>query len=221
MVLGQIMIYPKSLIAWDLETSGLDPKDCKILEIGAIRYVEGKEVERKSWLLNHGIAIPALITKITTIDKALIDREGVDPSTALNEFLSWFDKHGWTNLTHNGFRFDIPFMVEAVFHDGKKIIEVEEIKDRLYRNGVDTASLYKGKELGLDRFWNENFAQYSARVLDVKKYGLKFSISHCCREMGIDAAEHQMHRALGDIHLTHEIYQALITPTDKAHALFP
>lgn len=205
------MLYPKRYIAWDLETSGLRPAEDKILEIGAVRFEDGKVVEQKSWLLNHSIAISPVITKINTLTKAQLDVEGVDPAEAVNEFLSWFDRYGWVNLTHNGFRFDIPFLVEAVFMGGQhKIGEVEKIKENLYRNGVDSAALYKAKELGLERNWNENFAQYAARSLDTKMYGLKYNIAHCCKELGIDTANMTMHRALGDIYLTNEIYKKLV-----------
>ena len=204
------MIYPRQYVAWDLETSGLDPKADRILEIGAVRFEDGNVVEQKSWLLNHHIPIPAVITKITTITKAQLDEEGGDPAEAVNEFLSWFDRYGWQNLTHNGFRFDIPVLVESIAGDGiHKPEEAIAIKELLYRNGVDTAALYKGKELSLERNWNENFAQYAARVLDIKKYGLRYNIAHCCKELGIDTANMKMHRALGDIFLTNEIYKKL------------
>jgi DNA polymerase III epsilon subunit-like protein len=205
------MLYPRTYIAWDLETSGLDPNDSKILEIGAVLFRDGEVAEQKSWLLNHRIPIPEVITKITTLTKAQLDAEGGDPEESVNEFLSWFDRHGWPNLTHNGFRFDIPFLLQAVKSGGLHTpAQVEEIKERLYRNGVDSAALYKGKELGLERMWNENFAQYAARVLDTKKYGLRYNIAHCCKELGIDTANMKLHRALGDIFLTNEIYKKLV-----------
>jgi len=205
------MLYPRHYIAWDLETSGLDPASAKILEIGAVRFEDGKVVEQKSWLLNHHIPIPEVITKITTITKAQLDAEGTDPGEAVNEFLSWFDRYGWINLTHNGFRFDIPFLVEAVSHDGlHNIGQVMEIKEKLYRNGVDTAALYKGKVLEIEREWNENFAQYAARVLETKAFGVKYNIAHCCKQLDIDATQVKMHRALGDTMLTNEIYKKLV-----------
>ncbi len=204
------LLYPRRFIAWDLETSGLDPVESKILEIGAVKVDNGEIVEQKSWLLNHKITIPPVITKITTITKTLIDTEGVDPSEAVNEFLSWFDTFGWTNLTHNGFRFDIPFLVQAVFTDGiHKMGETDKIKENLYRNGIDTAVLYKAKGINMERYWNENFAQYAARVLDTRAPGVKFNVAHCCKELKIDTANMQMHRALGDIYLTKQIYEKM------------
>lgn len=205
------MLYPRNYIGWDLETSGLDENSCKILEIGAIRFENGLMVEQKSWLLNHQIPIPELITKITTITKEQIDADGVNPTEAVNEFLSWFDMHGWINLTHNGFRFDIKFLLQALRNAGlHKEEDIDKVKENLYRNGVDTAALYKGKELGLERQWNENFAQYAHRTLDTKKYGLKYNIAHCCKVLGIDTESTQLHRALGDIYLTNEIYKKLV-----------
>ena len=51
----------------DLETTGLDPIEDKIIEIGAIRFVNGEEKERFETLVNPGKAIPDFITKLTGI----------------------------------------------------------------------------------------------------------------------------------------------------------
>lgn len=204
------LLYPRRYITWDLETSGLDHKENKILEIGAMKFEDGVMIEQKSWLLNHHIEIPPLITKITTITKSILDDQGMDPSQALNEFLGWFDDFGWANLTHNGFRFDIQFLISAIFKDGvHRIGEVEEIRENLYRNGIDTAALYKGREINVTRHWNENFAQYAARVLDIRAPGVKYNVAHCCKQLGIDTTNTTMHRALGDVHLTNQIYEKL------------
>ena len=51
----------------DLETTGLDPIEDKIIEIGAIRFVNGEEKERFETLVNPGKDIPDFITKLTGI----------------------------------------------------------------------------------------------------------------------------------------------------------
>lgn len=207
------MIYPHTYLAWDLETSGLDPVKCRILEIGATKVVRGEITERRSWLLNHGIDIPEEITRITTIDKALIDADGVDPKVAVAEFLVWLGDANWVNLTHNGFRFDIPFLHEEIFRQGLHTIgDMNDMKLKLYKHGVDTAVLYKARELKMDRVWNENFAEFGRRVLDTKAFGVKYNVKHCCDTLGIDHNSITMHRALGDIFLTNEIYKKLTQP---------
>jgi predicted DnaQ family exonuclease/DinG family helicase len=51
----------------DLETTGLDPTEDKIIEIGIIRYVNGKEKDAFESLVNPEVSIPDFITKLTGI----------------------------------------------------------------------------------------------------------------------------------------------------------
>jgi ATP-dependent DNA helicase DinG len=55
------------LVAIDLETTGLDPAQDAIIEIGAVRMVEGKVVEEFSTLVNPNRPIPPLVTQLTGI----------------------------------------------------------------------------------------------------------------------------------------------------------
>jgi len=55
--------YPTTYLVWDLETSGLEKETCKILEIGCATVHDCQIVERKSWVLNHGIEIPAPVSE--------------------------------------------------------------------------------------------------------------------------------------------------------------
>lgn len=204
------MKYPSSYIAWDLETSGLDAAaGAKILEIGAARIENGEIVERKSWLLNHGIEIPEHITAINNITKAMIDAEGVDPKTALSEFFAFF-KIGTPHLTHNGIRFDIPFLVESARQIyGADAGRTNDLRSNLYATAVDTAVLVKGRKLEMDRLWNEDFKTYADRVMMVRAPGVKYNVAQCCDELEI-SIDVQQHRALGDVELTNEIFKRLI-----------
>ena len=51
----------------DLETTGLKPEEDQIIEIGAIRYKDGVEVESLETLINPGRPIPDFITRLTGI----------------------------------------------------------------------------------------------------------------------------------------------------------
>jgi ATP-dependent DNA helicase DinG len=54
-------------VALDLETTGLDDKTDRIIEIGAVKFLAGHETEEFSTFVNPGIAIPAHITTLTGI----------------------------------------------------------------------------------------------------------------------------------------------------------
>jgi len=54
-------------VVLDLETTGLDPTSDRIIEIGALRYRDGKEVEKYESFVNPEMPIPDFITKLTGI----------------------------------------------------------------------------------------------------------------------------------------------------------
>jgi len=55
------------LVAIDLETTGLDPADSHIIEIGAVKFREHDILETYSTLVDPGVSIPPKITDITGI----------------------------------------------------------------------------------------------------------------------------------------------------------
>ena len=55
------------LVVFDFETTGLDVRSDRIIEIGAIKYVNQKEVDRLSLFINPGRALSADIQRITGI----------------------------------------------------------------------------------------------------------------------------------------------------------
>ncbi len=57
-----------SYVVFDIETTGLNTKFCKIIEIGAVKVVGGEIVDRFSEFINPEVPIPYNITKLTSID---------------------------------------------------------------------------------------------------------------------------------------------------------
>ncbi|KMQ51763.1 DNA polymerase III, epsilon subunit [Chitinispirillum alkaliphilum] len=54
-------------VAFDVETTGLDFKNDRIIEIGAVRFINGKPEEEFSTFINAGVPIPEHITRLTSI----------------------------------------------------------------------------------------------------------------------------------------------------------
>ena len=54
-------------VALDLETTGLDYKQDRIIEIGAVKFIKGEEKEEFSSFVNPNVPIPAQITNLTGI----------------------------------------------------------------------------------------------------------------------------------------------------------
>ena len=204
--------YPTTYLVWDLETSGLEKEACKILEIGCATVHDGQIVERKSWVLNHGIEIPANITEITGITAELIAAEGKDPKQAMTEFLDiLLSNQDGAHLTHNGMRFDIEWLAYHVAKTfGWTVGQHKEFLEQLYRNAIDTAVFVKAGKLDMPRRWNETFKDWADRVMNTFAKGVKYNVAICCEELGVDRAGITQHRALGDVELTHEIYKKLL-----------
>ncbi len=61
-----------SFVAIDLETTGVDPSVDKIIEIGAIKVIDGVEQGVFSSFVNPGMPVPWRITEITGIDDSMV-----------------------------------------------------------------------------------------------------------------------------------------------------
>lgn len=204
--------YPTRYVVWDLETTGLDPLTCKILEIGAMVVDNGVILSTHKWMLQNNIEIPEEIVKITGITKEIIEAEGKDPKACLGEFIDILKQNSYVNMTHNGFRFDIAFLVnqlkEVMGYDDTSL---KAITNFITYRGVDTAVLVKAKKLNKPRLWYQSFKQWADEVMSIKAYGVKYNLSICCDEMGIDKSAVSLHRAGGDVYLTNEIYKKLMS----------
>lgn len=199
------MKHPSTYVTWDLETTGLDAKTEKIIEIGAVKIVDGQVTDRKSWLLDHGIFLSDKTTEITGITDDMIDAEAVNPATAFSEFMSMFEGvPNCANVTHNGYRFDLPFLMFALPNDLREVYNNE-----MFSGMIDTAVLVKAKKLNMQRFPDESFLHFAERVMSIRAFGVKYNIPLCCEELDIDTSNATFHRALGDATLTNEIYKKL------------
>lgn len=96
----------KDYVCVDIETTGIRPKWDRIIEIGAVKVRDGKEVDRFSKLIYPGIHIPLRIMKLTGItDEMLAGKPQIQQ--VLPKFLE-FVKEDFL-LGHN-IRFDYSFL---------------------------------------------------------------------------------------------------------------
>ena len=130
-----------SYISFDLETTGLNPKRDKIIEVGAIKVIEGREVDYRNFFLNPGIKLPEHIVEITGIT----DADVKDARTIEEELEGLLDFMEDFPVLGQGVLFDYSFL--------KKACEDQKIK--LEKEGLDTlrlARIYlpnlKSKQLG-------------------------------------------------------------------------
>ncbi len=60
------------IVALDLETTGLDPKNDSIIEIGAVKFNENRVIAEYSTLVNPRKPINAFITNLTGISNSMV-----------------------------------------------------------------------------------------------------------------------------------------------------
>lgn len=196
-------------LVWDLETSGLDPNTCDILEIGAIEVQNGEVVAEHSWLLNHEKEVPEVITQITGITEELLAMEGRYPAVCMREMVHLMGKYG-QHVTHNGLKFDVPFFCGQLKRLTEEVVPenlMTEFEAELVSKMYDTAVTCKAGKIGMVQFPGETHAQFGKRVMDVRAFGVKYNVGVMCDELGIDRSKITQHRALGDVILTNEIYK--------------
>lgn len=92
----------------DLETTGLDPTSCQIIEIGAVKMESGVEVSRFSQLINPGEPIDPFITKLTGITNDML-RGQPEIEEILPKFLDWV---GDSLIVGHNVNFDVNFLYD-------------------------------------------------------------------------------------------------------------
>lgn len=114
-------------ISIDLETTGLNPKQDRIIEIGAIKVVEGKTVDSFSALVNPGCSLEERIVELTGIrDEELRDVPYIEEIfPELEEFLEDLPLLGHSIL------FDFSFLKKAAVNQ----------KHTFEKQGVDTLKI--------------------------------------------------------------------------------
>ena len=110
-----LLELPDNYIVVDLETTGLDPVGCEIIEIGAIRCVGGEELDRFESLIRPSVSLPSIITQITGLrDSDLLDAPSIEE--VLPEFLHYV---GDSILIGHNVNFDVNFLYEKTLeHTG-------------------------------------------------------------------------------------------------------
>jgi len=103
-------VYNTDYVVFDLETTGLDPMNCKIIEIGAVKISKGQITETFQALINPFEPLTTKITEITGItDDDLIGKLSIEQ--VLPDFFKFCQ--GSTIIAHNLINFDFGFIKKA------------------------------------------------------------------------------------------------------------
>lgn len=125
-----------SYVCLDIETTGLNPKTDKIIEIGAVKIINGKETERFESFVNPGRPLEDKIVELTGItDEKIQNAPFIDE--ILQDFLKFTED--FIFLGHS-ILFDFSFLKKAAVNQ----------KLMLERQGVDTLKLARRFLPGLE-----------------------------------------------------------------------
>lgn len=144
----------KAYVIIDLETTGLDPINDRIIEIGAVRI--GKESKEYSTIIRQEMNIPEKIRALTGISEEDI-KKGKDEKRVINELLHFI---GEDTLVGYNINFDIKFINEAL-----KRQEKPKVKNMTY----DVMKYVKNDKLFLKNYKLETV---------VKEYGINEKVPH-------------------------------------------
>lgn len=81
-----------TFVALDLETTGPDPLKDKIIEVGMVKIVDGKETETYHSMINPGVRLPLKIKRLTGIsEEMLVEKPGIED--VIHEISSFIDNY--------------------------------------------------------------------------------------------------------------------------------
>ena len=130
-----ISISESTLLIFDLETTGVDVSEDRIVQIGAVYWRDGKRVgPRRSMLVNPGMPIPEEASQIHGISDAMVaDAPAFDKVGAkFVEHLMGSENGGAMPIVcgYNALRFDVPLLnAELTRHGAEYQVNLETVLD--------------------------------------------------------------------------------------------
>lgn len=143
----QGLYEPRAYVVIDVETTGLDPKKDEIIEIGAIKYLNGSERDVFSCLIKPERELPGPVAQLTGLTQAELEqgRSIEEAIYALLEFIG-----SYPLVAHNA-GFDTSFLNAALEGLGM---------DGLENEIVDTLSLSMKIHPGLESYRLESLGEF-------------------------------------------------------------
>lgn len=179
-------------VVFDTETTGLSPSKDRILELAAVRFVDGKAVERFETLINPEREVPK---EVTSINK--ITNEMVATAPTISQVLPAFEQFvGKSNMVAHNLEFDLKFL----FYSGSNITE---LKRKYFDTLGQAQKLLKTPKRKYDKEFGVYDVDYESDY-DVEDYKL----GTLCNFYDITIPE--QHRAAADALATGKLFCSLV-----------
>ncbi len=133
-------------VIFDIETTGISLRNCRITEIGAVLYKNGEILDKFNTFVNPEVPIPEEIVKITGITDEMV-KDAPSVNEALDKFMQFAGDR--VLIAHNA-NFDMGFMKQAA----------EECSKKLENTYLDTLALSRYVNTDTNRHSLERLVDY-------------------------------------------------------------
>lgn len=177
-----------SLIFFDTETTGLDAKENRVIELAAIelRMENGQVYVTKEYdsfvKLPQGERVPDFITQLTGITDAMLEEQGQDEKTVADQFTAMVQAKNALLVAHNA-PFDVKFVQAMLERQGRGLA-------MLGLDCLDTLKAYKSRR-----------AKHHKLSDAIEYYGLEDKVRNS-------------HRAIDDVRALIEVAKAMNNQKD-------
>jgi DNA polymerase-3 subunit epsilon len=195
---------PAVFVVFDLETTGLEPKKERIVEIGAVKFDSRGPIGRFSVLVDPGMPMPAEASKINGITDAMLSgKPSLDE--VFPDFLRFIE--GTILVAHNA-PFDCSFVDAALasrWERNRKAAPEDAAQGSLLGGeNLDEGSAPR-------KSWAPPFPALPNKVVDTRIFAKeafpgrwKYSLQELAKYLGINALE--AHRAEDDARVCMEVF---------------
>lgn len=199
----------------DLETTGLDCWNDRIVEIGLALVLPDEPPFVDSRLVKIRRPLPPHIVRLTGIT----DRDLIARGQAIDAALTWLVETtaGLPLVGYNILNFDRGFLLEAARRHRRAVEEglvparvIDEEDDLPARRFIDAMALYRGYKLGRYPQLGESHQDYAQRILAARAPGLRYNLKAACADFGISTDRIRSHRAAGDVIQTQRVFDRLL-----------
>ncbi len=163
-----------TFVAFDVETTGLSPYQERVIEIGAVKFRNGKIIEEREWLIKPDRPIHPMAQRTHNIS---MDQLKDSPAfkDIYDEFMAFID--GSVLMAHNA-RFDVDFIREEILRNDLPLPDAPVVDSlRLFRTWFPQAPSHAMEQLtehlGVSGDVYHRALADAVYILDIFEIGLK------------------------------------------------
>lgn len=158
---------PKEYVIVDVETTGLSASNDEIIEIGALKVVDGAVQDQLIMLVKPSVSLPKKVITLTGITDSQLEKQGEPLIKAMTEFLAFVEER--TVVSHN-VAFDYSFLCAACDKCGLPMF---------INRSVDTLTLAKRLVKGVKNYQLETVLDH----FQIEHGGMHRSMEDCMGTM--------------------------------------